>query len=154
MIKHDNKINFKDLALHIGSRLARSLRPAAAAILLGSSLLTTNTFAHNIDLNQARQKVDVYAKRVQKQRDYTRSEIFCQNLNRGHNHQVGCTVSYHNAKSWAAGRYACVEEITVYFQAHRGNKRNWEYYMTHVGGKYESSRPNPCGDELLTGPMP
>ncbi len=154
MIKQEKKIDCKDLALNIGSRLARSLRPAAAAILLVSSLLTTNTFAHNIDLNQARQKVDVYAKRVQKQRDFIRYNLFCQNMNRGHNHQVQCWVRYHTAKSLAAGRYACVEEITVYFQAHRGDKRNWEYYMTHVSGKYETSVPNPCGDEVLSGPMP
>ena len=133
--------------------IRRNCRPVIAAVLLGSSLFTTNTFAHNIDLNQAKQKVEAYAQRVQKQRDFTTSGVFCQRLNRGHNHQVGCMVSYYNAKSQAAGRVACFEEITVYFQAHRGDKRNWEYYMTHKGGQYNAPA-YPCGDEMLSGPMP
>ena len=131
----------------------RSLRAFVAAVLMCTSIFSTNTFAHNIDVNQAKQKVEVYAKRVQKQRDFTTLSVFCQQLNRGHNHQVGCMVSYYNAKSQAAGRVACFEEITVYFQAHRGDKRNWEYYMTHKGRPHNGVA-YPCGDEMLSGPMP
>ena len=130
----------------------RKSEPLVVAILLGISIFAANTLAHNIDVNQAKQKVEAYAQKVARDRNYPYFTVDCAAIYRGHNHQVRCFAKYQNANTRAAGRYSCSEEITVYFQSHQGSKRNWEYYMTHVQrGNYP---PDPCGNERLSGPNP
>lgn len=129
---------------------------ALAAIVIGLMAIglisTESASAHNIDVNQAKQKVEAYAGKVARDRSYSHFLVDCHAIYRGHNHQVRCYAKYQNANTRAAGRFSCAEEITVYFQSHSGNKRNWEYYMTHV--KHGNFPPDPCGNETLTGPIP
>ena len=126
---------------------------AITALFIAASLgFALSASAHNIDVNQAKQKVEVYARKVARDRNYPYFIVDCSAIYSGHNHQVRCYAKYQNANTRAAGRYSCSEEITVYFQSHQGSRRNWEYYMTHV--KHGNYPPDPCGNETLTGPIP
>lgn len=121
----------------------------ASSIIASVLLLPAIALGHDMDVNQARQKVEAYARRVGIERGYNYITPSC---TKTFPHRVHCFVYYQNETTKAANRNSCVEEITVYFQAHRGDKRNWEYYMTHFGRN--GYPPNPCGNEELKGPMP
>lgn len=138
------------LGMRLGFMLSGRVLAGIAAFLMCASLVfTLSVSAHNIDMVQAKAKVREYAREVLKDGSgYIYSSTSCTPVSSGHNHQVKCRVSYQNQQGRTDGEWTCREDITVYFQSHSGDRRNWEYYMTHV------SPQNKCGKRTLSGPNP
>jgi hypothetical protein len=153
MRKHKNSFSRRRmLGMTAGSVLRRRLLAGIAVVLMGASLVFSgSTSAHDIDVKQARQKAEAYAQSVVKEgnRGYVSYTIIkCSALHRGHNHQVSCYIGYQNDRDSTDREWTCREFITIYMQAHRGDRRNWEYYMTHPEPEFK------CGRRKLTGPNP
>ncbi len=138
------------IGMRLGFMLSgRVLAGIAVLFLCASLVFTLSVSAHNIDVEQAGQKVRAYAREVLKDGSgYIYTKTSCKALFPGHNHQVRCRVFYQNQEDRTIGEWTCREDITVYFQAHNGDRRNWEYYMSHV------SPQSKCGKRTLTGPLP
>lgn len=140
----------KMLGIRLGFMLSgKALAGIAILFLCASLVFTLSVSAHNIDVEQAKAKVRAYAREVLNDGSgYRYSTTSCRALFQGHNHQVRCRVSYQNEGDRNIGEWTCREDITVYFQSHSGDRRNWEYYMSHV------SPQSKCGKRTLTGPLP
>lgn len=145
----ENSFSLRErLGMTASLMLRRRVLAGIAAMLMGASLVFTwSASAHDIDVAQAKQKIEDYARRVLKERNYVNYQTDCKKL---YPHQVSCWAGYMTEASRKAEgreRYACNENITIYFKSHSGNRRDWTYYMTHVS-RY------PCGNEKLKGPNP
>lgn len=126
----------------IGSRLNIMSGLIAAAIMLGSIVFPNTALGHDIDVNQARQSLHWYSVAVAQNGRYDDNpSIDCKKM---FPHQVRCRVSYKRSSL----KQTCSEDITVYFVAHMGSRRDWTYYQTHIN---PAAR---CGFTLLTGPRP
>lgn len=114
----------------------------AAAMILGWMVFPATSLGHDIDVNQARQLMDRYALTVvQNSRYDDNPTVTCKKM---FPHQVRCRLTYKRS----AFKQTCSEDITVYFVAHMGSRRDWTYYSTHI---------NPaafCGHVILSGPRP
>jgi len=145
MIKHDgNFTSRKCRELTVGLVLVR-LRPVVAAILLGASIFSTNTFAHNIDLDKSWELAREYARLVRKQSNgrYLHYNTNCVNAFPGHNHIVRCAVAYQDAKDTKAGVYTCKERVEFHLWAHsRAKQLNYVIYGRHTSN-------NSCGQIRL-----
>ncbi|MDQ3747496.1 MAG: hypothetical protein M3367_00560 [Acidobacteriota bacterium] len=148
--RFEEKMRKKMLGMRLGFMLSgRVLAGIAVLFLCASLVFTLSVSAHNIDVEQAAQKIRAYAREVVKDGSgYIHTETSCKALNRGHNHQVRCRVFFQNQQDRNDGEWTCREDITVYFQAHSGDRRNWEYYSSHV------SPQSKCGKRTLSGPLP
>ena len=113
------------------------------AIVIASALIvSSNVTAHDIDLEQARQKLEDYARSVAQENNYRADVVNRITCNKEYPHQVICFIGYRTQD----GKDACTEGITVYFKSHSGSKRDWTYYTAHRTrakcGRYLSG-PNP-----------
>ena len=137
----------KMLGMRLGFMLSgRVLAGIAVLLMCASFIFALTVSAHDMDTVQARTKVREYAREVLNDGSgYNYSETKC---TKQFPHRVNCRVYYQNQADRANSEWTCREDITVYFQAHRGNGRNWEYYMTHVSPQAK------CGKRTLTGPQP
>ena len=135
------------LGMRLGFMLSGRVLAGIAVLLMcaASLVFTLSVSAHEMDPVQARTKVREYAREVKDARGYIYYETKC---TKQFPHRVNCRAYYQNAADQANGEWTCREDITVYFQAHRGSGRNWEYYMTHVSPQAK------CGNRTLTGPQP
>lgn len=125
--------------MHIVFMLRKSVYVGIAALFMGASLVFTfDASAHDIDAEQARQKLKGYAQTVDKDGN---PDIRCDKI---YPHQVICEIRYFNPVSL---KISCEESITVYFKSHSGSKRDWTYYTSHRG-------PKKCGKKYLSGPNP
>lgn len=136
------------LGVRLGFVLSGRVLAGIAVLLMcaASFIFTLSVSAHDMDTEQARTKVRQYAREVLNDGSgYNYYETRC---TKQFPHRVNCRVFYQKPEDRAIGEWTCREDITVYFQAHRGNNRNWEYYMTHVSPQAK------CGKRTLTGPQP
>jgi hypothetical protein len=88
---------------------------------MGASLVfTSNVFAHNIVLAEAREKAREYARSIRDDpgRNYIHYRTNCVAAFPGHNHYVRCTLFFQNAKDRERGEWTCKENIEVYNKAH------------------------------------
>ncbi len=152
MSTQDNGFSRRErLKMTVGFKLRRRILAGLAAVAMGASLVFSGSAsAHDIDVGQARPKAEAYAQSVVQEgnRGYVRPTTTCKKMFRGHSHQVECHIGYQNAKDKAEGEWTCQEFIIIYMQSHRGDRRNWEYYMAHPQPTFK------CGRRTLTGPNP
>ena len=127
-----------------GLRLASSLRPVVAAILLGAIVFSTNTFAHNIDLDKAWEITRAYARlvRTESKGYYLHYGTNCESAYPGHNHIVRCVVQYQNANDAKTRVWTCTERVEIYYEAHRKGSMNYIFYYRHTSG-------NKCGNRVI-----
>lgn len=125
----------------------RVLAGIAVHFMVGCAVFTLSAFAHDIDVEQARQKVEDYVRTVLKERGYLADAADTISCNKLYPHQVLCEISYSTKEDRRRGSSSCRESITVYFKSHSGSKRDWNYYMSHRDA-------TKCGGKYLTGPRP
>jgi effector-binding domain-containing protein len=139
------------LGTRLGFMVTGSVLAGTAVLVLSIGFVfTLSVSAHDIDVEQAKAKVRAYAREVLNdgRNGYIYSRTSCKAIFKEHNHQVSCRVSYQNENDKNMGEWTCQEDITVFFQAHKGTRRNWEYYLSHV------SPQSKCGKRTLIGPIP
>lgn len=145
---------YKDFAKHdtsrvkLNSRLRKRVLAGIAIFFISSSLIATSgASAHDIDKEQARQKLESYVQTVTRERNYRSDAVSQINCGKLYPHQVECLLQYQTEQDFRANRTTCSERITVYFKSHSGSKRDWTYYTTHQGS-------HKCGSRYLSGPNP
>lgn len=116
------------------------------AIILGSIVFPAPALGHDIDVNQAKQKMERYALTVVQNSRYDPTpNVACHKM---FPHQVRCRISYTRYSGTNLPKQTCSEDITVYFVAHMGSRRDWTYYATHI------NQAAYCGHVILFGPRP
>ena len=106
----------------LGSTPSRFAVRAIVPLLLALSLFGANIpngYAHNIDLEKARAKAQIYAKRKRDDstRNYAHFKTECWTLFPGHNHYVGCNLYYWTAANSNNRNWNCKEYVEVYLEA-------------------------------------
>ena len=143
-----------DFTNHDGLRMTSDVRQRKQ-VLAGLTILfislglivTLGVSAHDIDTEQARQKLEPYARSVITERNYRADAISTMDCAKVYPHQVRCYIKYQTEQDFKAQRITCDEGITIYFKSHNGSKRDWTYYTAHVNSKK-------CGRQYLSGPNP
>jgi hypothetical protein len=105
-----------------GLALRRRVLAGIATMLMSASLiLTSSVFAHNINLQAARDKAREYARSIRDSpgRNYVHYETSCVTAFPGHNHYVRCNLYFQNAEDKKLGNWTCTEKIEVYLNAHK-----------------------------------
>lgn len=118
-----------------------------AVVLSLCVIFTVGVSAHDIDKEQARQKLENYVRTVTRERNYRADAVSKMSCGKLYPHQVECLLQYQTEQDFRANRTTCSERITVYFKSHNGSKRDWTYYTTHQGS-------HKCGTQYLSGPQP
>ena len=114
-------------AAHLAIKAATSLMLVMSIFWAG----VPNALAHNIDLENARKKAQLYARRKRDDptRKYLHFKTECWKLFPGHNHYVGCNLYYWTAADAKRPTWSCKEYVEVYYEAHY--------------------KPNPFADEVV-----
>jgi hypothetical protein len=114
----------------------------AVLLMVASLVFPWSASAHNIDVKKATEVAKEYAREVIKesQGKYLHFKWRCGRMYPGHNHYVGCTIEYQNAKDKAAGVYTCKETININMKPNRG-KDIYDLYASHTSFR--------CGNRIL-----
>ena len=149
MYRQDNYFTNHDaLRMTLNSRLRKRALAGLTALFLSLIInITLGVSAHDIDTEQARQKLEPYARSVITERNYRADAISTMDCAKVYPHQVRCYIKYQTEQDFKAQRITCDEGITIYFKSHNGGKRDWAYYTAHVNAKK-------CGRQYLSGPNP
>jgi hypothetical protein len=141
----DNVLNG---AITVNSKLRKRVLATLTTLFISLSLIVTlGVSAHDIDKEQARQKLEPYVRNVTGERNYRADAVGKISCGKLYPHQVECLIQYQTEQDYRANRTTCSERITVYFKSHNGSKRDWTYYTTHQGA-------HKCGTQYLSGPNP
>jgi hypothetical protein len=145
---YKQKNNLLNSATTLNSKLRNRLLAGLITLFTSLGLIgTLGVSAHDIDKEQARQKLESYVRNVTRERNYRADAVGNISCGKLYPHQVECLIQYQTEQDYRANRTSCSERITVYFKSHNGSKRDWTYYTTHQGA-------HKCGTQYLSGPNP